>query len=107
MRDTADVTGGKPIAVLLQPISGVSAINPLVAFYDIHRGEREVPFFYFVPDTTRDIFIFTVIYFFLFVNTCILYIENAQTQYKQTCSYTQMFVLIMSVHKLNNRINLK
>jgi hypothetical protein len=44
MRNTADVTGGKPIAILLQPISGVSAIlllyinllfgaiNPLVAF---------------------------------------------------------------------------
>jgi hypothetical protein len=46
------VTGGKPIAVLLQ--SGVSAINPLVAFYDIHGGKREVLFFYFVPDTTRD-----------------------------------------------------
>jgi hypothetical protein len=30
MRNTADVTGGKPIAVLLQPISGVSAINPLI-----------------------------------------------------------------------------
>jgi hypothetical protein len=27
MRNTADVTDGKPIAVLLQPISGVSAIN--------------------------------------------------------------------------------
>jgi hypothetical protein len=54
MRDTADVTGGKPIAALLQPISGVSAINPLVAFYDIHGGKRKVPFFYFVPDTTRD-----------------------------------------------------
>jgi hypothetical protein len=48
------VTGGKPIAVLLQSISGVSAINPLVAFYDIHGGKREVLFFYFVPDTTRD-----------------------------------------------------
>jgi hypothetical protein len=33
---------------------GVSAINPLVAFYDIHGGKREVQFFYFVPDTTRD-----------------------------------------------------
>jgi hypothetical protein len=32
MRNTADVTGGKTIAVLLQSISGVSAINPLVAF---------------------------------------------------------------------------
>jgi hypothetical protein len=54
MRNTADVTGGKPIAVLLQSISGVSAINPLVSFYDIHGGKREVLFFYFVPDTTRD-----------------------------------------------------
>jgi hypothetical protein len=54
MRNTADVTGGKPITVLLQSISGVSAINPLVAFYDIHGGKREVLFFYFVPDTTRD-----------------------------------------------------
>jgi hypothetical protein len=48
------VTGGKPIAVLLQSISDVSAINPLVAFYDIYGGKREVLFFYFVPDTTRD-----------------------------------------------------
>jgi hypothetical protein len=54
MRNTADVTGGKPIAVLLQSISGVSAINPLVAFNDIHGGKREVLFFYFVRDTTRD-----------------------------------------------------
>jgi hypothetical protein len=54
MNNTADVTGGKPSAVLLQSISGVSAINPLVAFYDIHGGKREVLFFYFVPDTTRD-----------------------------------------------------
>jgi hypothetical protein len=38
MRNTADVTDGKPIAVLLQSISGVSAINPLVAFYDSHGG---------------------------------------------------------------------
>jgi hypothetical protein len=54
MRNTADVIGGKPIAVLLQSILGVSAINPLVTFYDIHGGQREVLFFYFVPDTTRD-----------------------------------------------------
>jgi hypothetical protein len=54
MRNTADVTGGKPIAVLLQSISRVSAINPLVAFYDIHGGKRGVQFFYFVPDTTQD-----------------------------------------------------
>jgi hypothetical protein len=53
VKNTADVTGGKPIAVLLQSISGVSAINPLVAFYDIHGGKREVLFVYFVPGTTR------------------------------------------------------
>jgi hypothetical protein len=45
MRNTADVTCGNPIAVLLQSISGVSAINPLVAFCDIHGGKREVLFF--------------------------------------------------------------
>jgi hypothetical protein len=48
------VTGGKPIAVLLQSILGVSVINPLVAFCDIHGGKGEVLFFYFVLDTTRD-----------------------------------------------------
>jgi hypothetical protein len=53
MKNTADVTGGKPIAVILQSISGVSAINPLVAFDDIHGGKREVLYFYFVPNTTR------------------------------------------------------
>jgi hypothetical protein len=54
MKHTADVTGGKPIAVLLQSILGVSAINALVAFYDVHGGKREVLFFYVVPGTTRD-----------------------------------------------------
>jgi hypothetical protein len=39
----------------LQSISGVSTINPSVAFLNIHGGKREVLFFYFVPDTTRDI----------------------------------------------------
>jgi hypothetical protein len=61
MRNTTDVTDGKPIAVLLQSISGVSTINPLVAFYDIHGGKREVLFFYFVPDTTRDISAYVII----------------------------------------------
>jgi hypothetical protein len=37
MRNIADVTGGKPIAVLL---------HPLVAFYNIHGGKREVLLFY-------------------------------------------------------------
>jgi hypothetical protein len=63
MRNTADVTSGKPFDVLLQPISGESAINSLVAFYDIHGGKRQVLFFYFVPDTTRD-------YTFVTSNSC-------------------------------------
>jgi hypothetical protein len=50
MKNTSDVTGGKPIAVFLQSISGLSS---LVAFYVINGGKREVLFFYFVPDTTR------------------------------------------------------
>jgi hypothetical protein len=54
MKNITDVTDGKLIAVLLQSISGVSAINPLVAFYDIHGGKRGVIFFYFIPDTSRD-----------------------------------------------------
>jgi hypothetical protein len=57
MSNTADVTGGKPIAVWSRSISGANAINPLVAFYDIHGGKRKVLFFYFVPYTTRDLFI--------------------------------------------------
>jgi hypothetical protein len=54
MRNTADVTGDKPIAVLLQSVSGVSAINPLFAFYDMDGRKGGVLFFYCVPDTTRD-----------------------------------------------------
>jgi hypothetical protein len=34
MRNTGDVTGGKPMAVSLQFISGGDAVNPLVACYD-------------------------------------------------------------------------
>jgi hypothetical protein len=36
MKNTADVTGGKLIAVQLQSISGVAVVNPLVAFYGVH-----------------------------------------------------------------------
>jgi hypothetical protein len=59
MSNSADVTGSNPIVVLSQSISGAFAINPLVAFYDIHGRKREVLFFYFVPDTTRDFCIYT------------------------------------------------
>jgi hypothetical protein len=46
---------GKPIAVQSQSILRVSAINPLVAFYDIHGRKGEVLFFCFGSDTTREI----------------------------------------------------
>jgi hypothetical protein len=39
--NTADVTGSKPIAIWSQSLSGVSAINPLVAFYDIHGRKNK------------------------------------------------------------------
>jgi hypothetical protein len=32
----------------------ISGVNPLAAFYDIHGRKRELLFFYFVPETTRD-----------------------------------------------------
>jgi hypothetical protein len=60
MSNTAHVTGGKPIAVLSQSISGVNTINPLVPFYDFHGRKSEVPLFYFVPDTTRDEFLLSL-----------------------------------------------
>jgi hypothetical protein len=49
------LAGGKPNAVWSQSISGVSVINPLVAFYDIHGRKRVLLFFYFVPDTKQDL----------------------------------------------------
>jgi hypothetical protein len=36
MRNTA-VTGGEPIA-MLRHVAGVTAVNPLVGFYDKHRS---------------------------------------------------------------------
>jgi hypothetical protein len=53
MRNTANVTGGKLIAVPSQSISGVSAVNPLVTFYDIHGRKGEESILFFVPVTTR------------------------------------------------------
>jgi hypothetical protein len=48
-KNTANVTGGKPIAICLQSISGVNAIYHLVAFNDTHGRKREMLFVYFVP----------------------------------------------------------
>jgi hypothetical protein len=58
MSDTAYVTGGKPIAVWSQSNSDVNAINPVVAFYDIHGRKREVPSFIFAR-TPHETFIIT------------------------------------------------
>jgi hypothetical protein len=59
MSNTADVTGGKPIAIYLQSISGVSAVNPLVAFYDFHGRKGEAVFFYCL---------YTLLIFYLYIN---------------------------------------
>jgi hypothetical protein len=63
MNNTADLTGGNLTAVLSQSISGANADNPLVAFYDIHERKREVLFFYFVLDATRDLHTRSYIHF--------------------------------------------
>jgi hypothetical protein len=53
MRNTVDVICVKPVTTWLQSISGGSAVNPLVGFYDIHGRKGEVIFFCSVADTTR------------------------------------------------------
>jgi hypothetical protein len=53
-RNTTDEIGGKPITVGSSSISGVSAINPLVVFYDIRGRKGEVLLFCSFPDTTRN-----------------------------------------------------
>jgi hypothetical protein len=59
MRNTADVTGGKLIAIRLQSVAGVSAINPLVVSYDIHGRKGEVLFYssYYLTGTSLNIYI--------------------------------------------------
>jgi hypothetical protein len=46
---------------MVQSISGVSAINPLVAFYDIHGGKRDILLakysFLIFPNFTSDFFL--------------------------------------------------
>jgi hypothetical protein len=57
MRNTADVTDGKTIAVIIAVYLRCKwmGVSMDVAFYDNYGGKREVLFFYFVTDTTRDI----------------------------------------------------
>jgi hypothetical protein len=45
MRNTADVTGGKPVASGSQSVPGVSAVNLLDPFYEIHGRNGLVVFF--------------------------------------------------------------
>jgi hypothetical protein len=59
MINTADVTGGKPITVLLQSISGVSAINPLVAF-TTSTEERERCYSFILSRTPHENELFRV-----------------------------------------------
>jgi hypothetical protein len=49
----ADVTGIKPIAVRSQSISGVNAMNPLAAYYDIHGRKRDAILLFFSGYHTR------------------------------------------------------
>jgi hypothetical protein len=88
MRNNADVTGGKPIAVLLQSISGVSAINPLVAFYDIHGGKREVLVFYFFPDTTRAL----IMNYYKFILVCMSGMYECMYVCLYVCIYACMYL---------------
>jgi hypothetical protein len=60
MRNTPDVTCGKPIAVFLQSISGVIAINPLVAFYDIHGQKRDAILLFCPGHHTRQLLILVI-----------------------------------------------
>jgi hypothetical protein len=47
MRITADVISGTAIAVWFQSISGVNAVGPLAAFYDINGTKGEVIYLLF------------------------------------------------------------
>jgi hypothetical protein len=50
MTSTADVAGGKPVAVLSQSISGLSSDNPFTTSME----ERERCYSFVLSDTTRD-----------------------------------------------------
>jgi hypothetical protein len=63
MSNTSDVIDGKPIAIRSE------SINPTVPFYDVHGRKRDVLFFYFVPDTTRD---YSIVFIVLYNNLAYL-----------------------------------
>jgi hypothetical protein len=82
VKNTADVTGGKPIAVLLQSISGVSAINPLVAFYDIHGGKRGAILLFCPGHHTRHMY------------RCLSILVNFLNDFKSHGVYSQYQVIV-------------
>jgi hypothetical protein len=64
VKNTADVKGGKLITVLLQCISGVSPINPLVAFYCRLRKERGAMLLFCPGHHTRHIIILFCLHYY-------------------------------------------
>jgi hypothetical protein len=106
MKNTADVTGGKPMPILLQSISGVSAINPLVAFYDIHGGKREVLLFYYVPDTTRDntihirvLYYYFIHHFYHFTFHCLILSDPTDKLLEQFCGTNYNCIIVNITYK--------
>jgi hypothetical protein len=96
------VTGGKPIAVFLQPISGVIVLIILSPF-DIHGGKREVQFFYFVPDTTRDYYsIFS--YLFSSLKTNIADLSISQILSRNAIHWAVLVRDIEDKHSRNERL---
>jgi hypothetical protein len=103
MRNTADVTGGKPIAVLLQSILSVSAINPLVALpFTTSTVERERCYS----------FIFSLLYYYLLYYSCYIHINfplellyllknrikiRLIRQRETTLLYTMMMIMISNI----------
>jgi hypothetical protein len=53
MRNIADVTDGKPIALRLQSISGGDAGNPLIAYYDI-QGRKKCCYSFILSRTLHE-----------------------------------------------------
>jgi hypothetical protein len=85
------VIGGNPLAVLLQSISGVSAIYPLVAFYDIHGRERERCYSFIVFWTPHEIYVHIII------NNNIIHRKYPNLK------HTDMFICVCTVQGSNPR----
>jgi hypothetical protein len=97
MRNTADVTDGKPIAVLLQSISGVSA---LVAFFDIHGGKRGAVFL-FRPGNHTSRYLFIIFQLHGYITSSILEVTTCDSYGPQGILIkSEAFLQSMSSHSL-------